>query len=464
MASPTSSMPGSFLSDRYRSDHALPPKLDFSIGATSQIFQPPGTPSASSSLYKSTSAVNVDERNSASRSGRKRARQEEPSHEFFTPVGASGQQLEGSWTFAAPGTDFSTAHSTGFTSPVPFVSTKYRLDGGLDTPTAAANAAFERGQSSNYSLDDAYQRNWNSRGAKRYQHVRDHETPHFETDLRRERNGQPRVTITPTDPSKKGWGKSVVHMVGGVAGKVWQFCRENTFAGFYAGGGQGYHMAPLHATSLEDSVWQDESQDRRNDLRLSGTPIPGEFPVARPTEDADASPQRPAKKIQRDKGEGELRGHWVMVSADTTPQLRELSPSRNNVSRKSASSASGRLYSTPTGRTGPTRMGKRSGVTPSRASQVSLSGSPAVRSAHAASYASPRSPSASPRRKTTQSTLPTDPQKIAAKRRREEKQVNASMEKFNDQLRAMIREGKEALGSTIDVEDGDDGMEMDDER
>jgi hypothetical protein len=44
-------------------------------------------------------------------------------------------------------------------------------------------------------------------------------------------------------------------------------------------------------------------------------------------------------------------------------------------------------------------------------------------------------------------------QRLAEKRRREEREQEESMERFNARLRKMIREGREALGSTVVVED-----------
>jgi hypothetical protein len=43
-------------------------------------------------------------------------------------------------------------------------------------------------------------------------------------------------------------------------------------------------------------------------------------------------------------------------------------------------------------------------------------------------------------------------QRWAAKRRQEEKDADEAMRKLNSQLKAMIREGKEALGTRVEVE------------
>ncbi|KAI9844840.1 MAG: hypothetical protein M1837_005258 [Sclerophora amabilis] len=465
MSSPCSPMPGSFILDRHGLDQALPPKLDINVGAKSHnFFQPPGTPSASSSLHRSTSGFNTDRRAGSAGASRKRPRRADSPHDFVTP----GSTMEGSWSFNPAFSDTSANLSAGFVSPAPFVNTRYRLSGGIDTPTAAANMLYEQDQDSANVVDESFRRNWNNGMAKRPYAGDDYGYSETPGALARERNGRPRTTLTPSGPSRKGWSKAVFTVVGGVAGKVWQFCRENAFGGFYAGGGPGYRMTALQNAG-EESVWQDDEGSAKKPVldfsrQKEGTPIPGQFPESEPydyTRNESLSP-RPSKRIQRDKGEGDLRGHWVMVSSATTPQLRELSPSRKNASRKSTGSASGRQQSTPSRRAGPTRPGKRASVAPSRAPQVSYTGSPAVRGGQVASYASTRSPSLSPGKKTKSPVPVVDPQKFAAQRRREEKQANANMAKFNDQLKAMIKEGKEALGSTVEIEDDDDGMNLED--
>jgi len=44
------------------------------------------------------------------------------------------------------------------------------------------------------------------------------------------------------------------------------------------------------------------------------------------------------------------------------------------------------------------------------------------------------------------------------KKYREERQQDASLRKLNDQLRAMIREGKAALGTKVEVESDEDDI------
>jgi hypothetical protein len=50
-------------------------------------------------------------------------------------------------------------------------------------------------------------------------------------------------------------------------------------------------------------------------------------------------------------------------------------------------------------------------------------------------------------------------QRFAAKVRRREREEDASIQRLNDQLKAMIREGREALGARVEI---DESMDPDD--
>lgn len=50
--------------------------------------------------------------------------------------------------------------------------------------------------------------------------------------------------------------------------------------------------------------------------------------------------------------------------------------------------------------------------------------------------------------------------KFAAKMRREGKMADERIERLNDRLQDMIRQGKEALGSKVEVVDGEGNKEM----
>ncbi len=147
-------------------------------------------------------------------------------------------------------------------SPLPFVNTRYQIAGGLDTPTQQVANYFEDSEFS----DTNYRRNLanatsrrrpaDSAGESGY-----HSFARLPSTASMENNGQPRVQsptqVAPSTPSG-GWGKLALNVVGGVSGvvggvvgKVWQFCKSGTFTGFGAGGGQRYQLDPHHTKGAE---------------------------------------------------------------------------------------------------------------------------------------------------------------------------------------------------------------------
>ncbi|KAI9678235.1 MAG: hypothetical protein M1817_006180 [Caeruleum heppii] len=423
-------LPGSFVSDSHLSDRTLPPKLDVNVGPRSHIFQPPRTPSASTSLYQSTASITTQASTASSAISRKRSRRDYAGDDYYNTPGS----WRSSWTTTA---DSFPERS----SPVPFVNTKYQLAGGLDTPTGMLQEKYEYRTSHG---DSAYRRQWDQVSSRQASLDGPFDTP---TALARERNGIGRGTGHGSSASGGGWGRAMVNAVGA----VWQFCRGTAFNGFKAGGGTGYEV---RRETLGDSSWQEVPETTSlDDVNGHG--------ADHSSSHAHPSP-RPAKKIQRSKGEGELQGHYIMVSAKDTPAAtsRTSSVSRSSQPRRSTATTAGNVaYSTPTARSAAHRAAsRRSGARPSL---VSYAGSPSLHShAKSASFASPRSRSSSPqkpvpsagRESLNGSPVPIEAQRLMAKRRREERKADESIQRFTTQLRAMIREGKEALGSRVEVE------------
>lgn len=60
------------------------------------------------------------------------------------------------------------------------------------------------------------------------------------------------------------------------------------------------------------------------------------------------------------------------------------------------------------------------------------------------------------------SPLSPETQRFMAERKREERHADASIRRLNEQLKAMIKEGKEALGTKVEVLDDLD-VDMEDE-
>lgn len=320
-------------------------------------------------------------------------------------------------------------------------------------------------------------------------------------------------------PVNRGWGSFAFTTIGGVVGKVWQFCRDGAFKGFHAGGGRGYAMD--EDGSIGDvSMFDSRMDDYQN--------IPGQFPQAEREEqhcDYDAyatddrnidsrasTPSQPATKRRQMDQTDDLGRNWVVVNE---PPTDERKPSRRPPNHRPSprnrnhgpSVATGRRISTPTA-----RLSTNPGSTPRRpSSRAAFRDSPALeqpRPASSASFASPRSPSpskipkatASPvthksssqpthsRRRsvaTGQSSYPppfthrrthsgasiasprrggpdgdadasprlnAEAKQLAARRKMEERDADVRIAAFNKRLQDMIRQGKEALGTTVDVE------------
>ncbi|KAJ5123955.1 uncharacterized protein N7515_007780 [Penicillium bovifimosum] len=203
---------------------------------------------------------------------------------------------------------------------------------------------------------------------------------------------------TPSTPT--GWGRTVIQAVS----KVLDLCWTGAFRGFYAGGGQGYDM-PAGPTQILESSWQASTSPEKdyNANTYCATPVPGQYP-----EDETES--------------------WVVVpdSNGFAGSSELASPSFR--ARRSFQASSPR---------------RRSAVMPRLAKPAKRVG-----------YAGPISPGLpSPRLRDVPSSA--DIQRQAAKMRRKEREEDASIQRLNKQLQAMIREGKEALGTTVVVDDLD---------
>lgn len=163
----------------------------------------------------------------------------------------------------------------------------------------------------------------------------------------------------------------------------------------------------------EQSTWQTVSHPDdvfASETRVE-TPLPGQFPDDRVQEhnpDPDIVP-----------------GNWVLVPEE--PMSRETSPihSARKVPRKNATLRRPAVMP---------RFNKRQILSPGRPS-----------TSHSTPTKTPTKPRGSP--------AALDAQRYAAKVRRQELEEDASIRRLNKQLKAMIKEGKEALGTRIEIED-----------
>jgi len=330
---------------------------------------------------------------------------------------------------------YSTSSRLGAESPEPLVNTQYRLAGGLDTPTAAIASAME-------SRMEDESPELHLRGGRGF---RGHDPTELDgyfsrisSALARESNGRPRL---PRSPGIRDGLGNVVYRFVGVAGKVWENW-TSAFRGFYAGGGQGYEMRGM-ASGQQGLCKVDQSFVMDDGMSNS---VPGRFPEEDFIPDYMSldhrSLPRAAKKSKREEQTGEISANWVMLGSP--PPSRDTSPSRLSHRKIPPASASGR-------RPIP-KLGRRPILPASRPSLSSYAGSPGLRSENA-SYASPRSPVTSPKH---ESPVSVEVQRHKARMRKRELEEDANLKRFNQQLKAMIREGKEALGTKFEVQDEND--------
>lgn len=428
------------------------------------IFRPPLSPATSTSQVSYGTAAGGSSRQSSTR--RKRSRGTSPTVTASTP----NLRRQGDCYFSTPFNAPSASAAKPFepvespaarsvASPPPFVNTRYNLAGGLDTPAGSAAARYES------------ENEW-----------RDHEQ-----NFRRQwgTTGEPSLCrSSPNGANGQTWGQFMFGIVSGsldIAGKVIQFARKGAFKGFYAGGGQGYaldlngHDEAVDA-KMQQSVWEDAdpSMHQPTPFEVVPIPLPGQYP------DGDSPQGRAAK---RKKGSD---GGWVMVEqpsahdGDAPPQdpfpSRAATPglaSRRHslIPRPAASRSSSRRSLAA-----PTLVARRHSSTATHA------GSPlTLNTERPASTASPRcSPSLIPspsskaafrrgggapnsrpgtanghrdaRRNSSAVELSPDAQLYQARIMKQERLQDASMRKMNAKLQNMIREGKAALGTRVDVE------------
>ena len=408
------------------------------------------------------------------------------------PQPQSKQQQQYTWT---PNHLADSVRLDGFDapSPSPLIDTTYRFANGLDT------AADLDTQKQDLERDRDYEKDCRP---NRYIRQSSGPNPPPRTPsytFQSTRTGEKR---SHSPSSRQGWGKTVFSLAGGVAGKVLSFCWNSavSFKGFYAGGGTGYQVGGqpsdvigsswAHVDSTQD-VFTTERKEAAIRHSRDMTPVPGGYP-----DDV-------AAKTYSDYSD--IHNKWVMVD-DFEPSSRETSPVRKKSRVGSISTPTARKSSIPS----PTRAATQNPNANNRSRMVSRS------SGHrsSASFASPRTSSASKYANTSHQRCPSqtpnllhhnatsstkqpssraslasprrqssfnvgastqanshvhsnsasanqspEVRKFQQKLRRKEAQEEQNMDWMNEQLQAMIKQGKQALGSRIEVEEDDDGVD-----
>jgi len=347
--------------------------------------------------------------------------------------------------------------SADVVTPAPLANERYQLAGGFDTPSLAATTK---------SLLQSDAELTSFRTGRPFETIE-----HLSSDdvLAKERNGVARIPLGTAPPPR--WTSLAFKLVSAAAGKVFDFCRETVFSGFYAGGGQGYNST-LSASTNPDACSR------------SLTPIPGRFPY----EDEflgdfeqDNTPLRPAKRRQVDSTAG-----WVVV--DTDLQTRDEDTTRLSTRKTSSSlmsAATGELdFLSTASRAGPrTSLAPMSRRKVSSAALATATGSPRsfTQSTHSrrTSNAHTRSPSRtlhrpsmtnlkarSPNARNSISglneneNLTPEAQKYLKRNEKRDRDAEKAMKKMSSQIQDLIRQGQQALGTKFSVEEEtDDGFE-----
>ncbi|KAB8292502.1 hypothetical protein EYC80_008213 [Monilinia laxa] len=471
-------------------------------GAKSNIYLPPSTPSASATsslyLFDTRSTTSTDMLNGGGAMvGRKRMRDSLP-YEYSYERG--NQFDEGDSNLLTPG------------SPMPFVNTKYRLAGGLDTPQADIQNR-ELGGESDYG-DIKYRRELSD--------VKESFEVDGEGQLYRDENGRARIRGNPKGNDSGGWIKPALNVVGGVVGKVWEFCKMGVaFKGFQAGGGNGYvfgtttPIAPVAMDESKENMWEDE--------KSPGTPVPGGASMGGMVENymdqhyiepQDTTPPRPAKRRQTSfttqSGPDDMSRNWVVVpqppssqpdyplvqqyptmppvpaDAFAIPQSQasrpRLSQQRSGIARysmPSTTTSSRRQLVSPQIASSNMGAARRPSYPPTR----TLNPSPNLSNYGTTNYATPsrtnsshiprtsspggsriprwtpNSPKTGPTSMTNESPAAREAKEWKAKQLREEREQDEMMRKFDRQLKDLIRQGTQALGTTVaDMEIDDDDV------
>lgn len=534
-------MPGA-----YHFDTATP----LSQPLSANMFRPPMSPSASSSVYnlaKSTGSLQSDvSMVNTPAVGAKRKRTRTDLSRGSTPNADLNMNMDGAGD--AREEDMASTDVREI---------RYTLAGQIDTPSGPPL------RTENGILEDSVYSDIDYRRALGSKRQRDElESPSVQLSaLRLE-------TPAPVTPQPAGWSTVALSTIGGVVGKVWEFCKTTGFRGFQAGGGERYRIdgtsTPTKGGSSQGArPWCNEhdiptlESDSIPPTPLNEHSVPGGFPPSEyvslhELSTPDSTPRPAVKRRQTSATNGEeLRRNWVMVdepspsayaAPDQPKPTRPASAASFTKSRPSTTSVrpgitrSGhhqQRYSTPTTSSSSrrisvpvSRLGGPTNASRTRTSlRISHAGSPALSTRVPASYAGPRSPAslsfqhepsspsripvpthpagsapnpfavpgtisaasrpasrqslprcASPaplqghRRNTSNASaasartkpavegirdsprLSAEAKQLAAKKMAAERDADAKIEAFNRRLMDMIRQGKEALGTTVEVE------------
>ncbi|CAI6337677.1 unnamed protein product [Periconia digitata] len=391
----------------------------------------------------------------------------EPAPQYGFAARTSGHQVTGDanahearlsdqpFNFSAPASNaFSTTpswprsskHAPSFDakSPPPLANDRYQLAGGMHTPIVGGSKRLHGDYDDYFNLEQ--QRGMWASPATPY--TRMQQADHLQ----------------PSPSTSKPWVlNQIFNIVGGVAGKLAQFCTV-PFRGFSAGGGQAYTFEAdgrVAAQLFHDPPAADPIEQH----------APGHFPSednfgVRSIDSIDSERPRMPKRLR-------TADSWVVVDKDGTTESRPSSP-RLTERRVPAHSRSPSQIPRPVSRANiSTPIANRPSLIPvSRRStldrnSIQLASKPDSqtrtheRSYSRQSYGSPVMFEAKAAK--SKISLPPESHRLINKVRREEFEDDQRLRRMSSQMSTMLREAQEALGSKFELQDDfmDDGYDDD---
>ncbi|OTB00396.1 hypothetical protein M426DRAFT_26626 [Hypoxylon sp. CI-4A] len=494
-------MPGAFRFESQNSGSSM-------SGVHPGLFQPPTSPSSSSSLYLGKSNGNLFSETPPTQNV-KRKRQ-----------GAGDYTPYNDWAMATSDMDNRRIDQSEADVFMDGAERRYVLAGQMETPNGVAPADIQEAMEDSIYSDVDYRRAL----ATKHAHV-ENESP----------SNKPTTTSSLSGSQQtSGWGSLALSTIGGVVGKVFEFCKTGVFRGFYAGGGKGYEIRPppRQESIANGEIWCNEHDiptlpSFDSSTALNNFPESDYNPFTHERGTPESTPPPAAKRRQIGIGTPgeELRRNWVMVQEPAEKARRQsvVSPGSSTYTpQQTYPPVLRRRISRPVSRVNTPSFNKR----PS--SRMSYAGATSGTEFEPASFASPRAGAQSPARLFTPSRIPvsTRPQSpaitparfsqqpsfipspsvksgrshrrnhstasaastasgkvrrgdsmhefddnsprldaeaknLAARMMQEEMEADIRMNDFNARLRDMIRQGKEALGTTVEIELGNDGRSGD---
>ena len=405
------------------------------------LFQPPPAQTTTSTDYFSPGA-------------RKRARADSalqaPSYanRSYTPRSAHTP-----WTQCPTPSDGSYSSGAAVDASI-FVNDRYTLAGGLDTPALRATAELDE-----QNMSAA----WKDRRRARDEGF---DTPNLSYiaplsgPLARDRNGMARIPSF-QEGSEQPESSTWTGLAFGLVGKVFHF-GTNVFRGFYAGGGTGFDLKQ----AAPPSIWDPSLNEQAT------TPLPGSWQDDENfdgdfEQDNPSSASRPAyKRRQTD------RDSWIMVGS---PDTHDPSP-RRKVSGGNVNTPRSALAVRPAA----SRASNRRNLAPMtrrQSSHVSYGGSPVHAAVQPLTHDSPRrasfAPTRSPHSRPSSAGVPSgasayispEAGRFAKRQAKQDRATDKAMTSMSRKLEDLIRQGQEALGTKISIEDDgttDEGFVDDD--